>query len=40
VVVIGEEISPEDHQVVSFLVKRNLPTGSKLITGEQSVKMD
>jgi formate dehydrogenase major subunit len=31
VVVIGEDIT-KDHQVVSFLVKRNLPTGSKLIT--------
>lgn len=31
VVVIGEDIT-KDHQVVSFLVKRNLPTGGKLIT--------
>jgi len=30
-VVIGEDIT-KDHQVISFFVKRNLPTGSKLIT--------
>jgi predicted molibdopterin-dependent oxidoreductase YjgC len=31
VVAIGEDIS-KDHQVVSYFVKRNLPSGSKLIT--------